>query len=119
MADIRKARALFELGVLSLNIPVEGQEPVHDPAQAAKAFTRATEWDPSVGDAWIGRLACGDASNEVLLGLYRTRATIGAELPPLLDKVAEWLAPRERGALEGRAREERGVIIGCRGTGTR
>lgn len=87
MADIRKARALFELGVLSLNIPVEGQEPVHDPAQAAKAFTRATEWDPSVGDAWIGRLACGDASNEVLLGLYRTRATIGAEqrrlgLPP-------------------------------------
>ncbi|MFT4394436.1 type VII secretion AAA-ATPase EccA [Gordonia lacunae] len=87
MADVRKARALFELGVLSLNIPVEGQEPVDNPAQAAKAFTRATEWDPSLGDAWIGRLACGDNSNEVLLGLYRARGSIGAEqrrlgLPP-------------------------------------
>ena len=87
MADVRKARALFELGVLSLNIPVEGQEPVDNPAQAAKAFTRATEWDPSLGDAWIGRLACGDSSNEVLLGLYRARGSIGAEqrrlgLPP-------------------------------------
>ncbi|MDH3011155.1 type VII secretion AAA-ATPase EccA [Gordonia alkanivorans] len=87
MADVRKARALFELGVLSLNIPVDGQEPINNPAQAAKAFTRATEWDPSLGDAWIGRLACGDTSDEVLLGLYRARATIGAEqrrlgLPP-------------------------------------
>ncbi|MCZ4580052.1 type VII secretion AAA-ATPase EccA [Gordonia amicalis] len=87
MADVRKARALFELGVLSLNIPVDGQEPINNPAQAAKAFTRATEWDPSLGDAWIGRLACGDRSDEVLLGLYRARATIGAEqrrlgLPP-------------------------------------
>ncbi|WP_238422290.1 type VII secretion AAA-ATPase EccA [Gordonia sp. 'Campus'] len=79
MADVRKARALFELGVLSLNIPVEGQEAVDNPAQAAKAFTRSTEWDPSLGDAWIGRLACGDTSNEVLLGLYRARASIGAE----------------------------------------
>ncbi|MBD0861800.1 type VII secretion AAA-ATPase EccA [Gordonia sp. zg691] len=87
MADVRKARALFELGVLSLNIPVEGQEPINNPAQATKAFTRATEWDPTLGDAWIGRLACGDNSNEVLLGLYRARASIGAEqrrlgLPP-------------------------------------
>ncbi|MCR8896707.1 type VII secretion AAA-ATPase EccA [Gordonia sp. GONU] len=87
MADVRKARALFELGVLSLNIPFDGQEPINNPAQAAKAFTRATEWDPSLGDAWIGRLACGDRSDEVLLGLYRARATIGAEqrrlgLPP-------------------------------------
>jgi len=87
MADIRKARALFELGVLSLDIPLEGQESVHNPAQAAKAFTRASEWDPEQGDAWIGRLACGDASDEVLLGLYRSRHSIGAEqrrlgLPP-------------------------------------
>ncbi|SDU63040.1 type VII secretion AAA-ATPase EccA [Gordonia westfalica] len=87
MADVRKARALFELGVLSLNIPVDGQEPINNPAQATKAFTRATEWDPSLGDAWIGRLACGDKSDEVLLGLYRARASIGAEqrrlgLPP-------------------------------------
>lgn len=87
MADVRKARQLFELGILSLGIPVDGTEPVHNPAQAAKAFTRASEWDPEMADAWMGRLACGDASNEVLLALYRTRAGIGHEqrrlgLPP-------------------------------------
>lgn len=87
MADVRKARALFELGVLSLDIPIDGQEPINNPAQAAKAFTRATEWDSSLGDAWIGRMACGDRSDEVILGLYRARGSIGAEqrrlgLPP-------------------------------------
>ncbi|MFT4043522.1 MAG: type VII secretion AAA-ATPase EccA [Gordonia sp. (in: high G+C Gram-positive bacteria)] len=79
MADVRKARQLFELGVLSFGIPVEGTEPVHNPAQAAKAFTRASEWDPGMADAWLGRLATGDAENEVLLALYRHRDDIGTE----------------------------------------
>ncbi|GAA1481234.1 type VII secretion system ESX-1 AAA family ATPase EccA1 [Gordonia sinesedis] len=87
MADVRKARQLFELGILSIGIPIDGTEPIHNPEQAAKAFTRASEWDPDLADAWMGRLACGDASNEVLLALYRTRASIGHEqrrlgLPP-------------------------------------
>ena len=87
MADVRKARQLFELGVLSLGIAVEGQDPINNPAQAAKAFTRASEWDPGMADAWLGRLACGDDANEVLLALYRTRDGIGLEqrrlgLPP-------------------------------------
>ncbi|WP_040510256.1 type VII secretion AAA-ATPase EccA [Gordonia soli] len=87
MADVRKARKLFDLGVLSLGIPVEGQEPIDNPAQAAKAFTRASEWDPSMTDAWLGRLACGDNADEVILALYRGRAAIGVEqrrlgLPP-------------------------------------
>ncbi len=87
MADVRKARQLFELGVLSLGISVEGTDPVNDPAQAAKAFTRASEWNPGLADAWLGRLACGDTSNEVFLALFRHRDHIGAEqrrlgLPP-------------------------------------
>ena len=87
MTDVRKARQLFELGVLSLGIPVEGTDPVDNRAQATKAFTRASEWDPSMADAWLGRLACGDTSNEVLLALFRHSDRIGAEqrrlgLPP-------------------------------------
>ncbi|AZG45820.1 type VII secretion AAA-ATPase EccA [Gordonia insulae] len=79
MADVRKARQLFELGVLSLGIAVEGQEPINNPQQAAKAFTRASEWDPTMGDAWLGRLACGEDTDEVRLALYRNRSTIGHE----------------------------------------
>jgi type VII secretion ATPase EccA len=79
MADVRKARQLFELGVLSLGIAVEGQEPVNNPQQAAKAFTRASEWDPAMADAWLGRLACGENTDEVLLALYRNRSGIGHE----------------------------------------
>lgn len=79
MADVGKARQLFELGVLSLGIWVEGQEPVDDPRQAAKAFTRASEWDPTMADAWLGRLACGEDTEEVLAALYRHRAVIGTE----------------------------------------
>ncbi|MGW0039202.1 type VII secretion AAA-ATPase EccA [Gordonia sp. NPDC003376] len=87
MTDIGKARQLFELGVLSSGIAVDGTEPVDDPAQAAKAFTRASEWDPQMADAWIGRLASGDTSDEAVLGLYRVRGAIGVEqrrlgLPP-------------------------------------
>ena len=87
MTDVRKARQLFELGVLSLGIPVEGTDPVDNKAQATKAFTRASEWDPTMADAWLGRLACGDTSNEVLFALYRHSDRIGAEqrrlgLPP-------------------------------------
>lgn len=79
MADVRKARQLFELGILSSGIPVEGMEPVNNPGQAAKAFTRASEWDPTMADAWLGRLATGDTENEVLLSLYRHRNGIGHE----------------------------------------
>lgn len=79
MTDVRKARQLFELGVLSLGIPVEGTDPVDDAAQAAKAFRRASEWDASMADAWLGRLVCGESSNEVLLALFRHRDRIGAE----------------------------------------
>ncbi|WLP89471.1 type VII secretion AAA-ATPase EccA [Gordonia sp. NB41Y] len=94
MADIGKARQLFELGVLSSGIAIDGTEPVDDAAQAAKAFTRASEWDPQMADAWIGRLASGDTSDEALLGLYRARGAIGVEqrrlgLPPGL-LVGRW-----------------------------
>ncbi|CAM3100763.1 type VII secretion ATPase EccA [Williamsia muralis] len=82
-----KARQLFDFAVRSSGIPIDGEQYPADPAKAALAFTRATEWAPMMADAWLGRVASGDNSASVLLQLYRCRATIGAEqrrlgLPP-------------------------------------
>ena len=86
-----KARQLFDLGVLSLGIGFDGQVGVDDPAQAARAFTRATEWDPTMADAWLGRMACGENSDEVIAALYRQRDDIGRQQHRL------GLAPRTLG----------------------
>ncbi|PYE14999.1 type VII secretion ATPase EccA [Williamsia limnetica] len=82
-----KARQLFDFAILSSGIAVDGQQYPPDRDKATLAFTRATEWDPALADAWLGRLVCGDTSPAVLLQLYRSRATLGAEqrrlgLPP-------------------------------------
>ncbi|PZU02108.1 MAG: type VII secretion AAA-ATPase EccA [Gordonia sp. (in: high G+C Gram-positive bacteria)] len=82
-----KARQLFDFAVRSSGIPIDGEQYPADPAKAALAFTRATEWAPTMADAWLGRVASGDNSASVVLQLYRCRATIGAEqrrlgLPP-------------------------------------
>ncbi|ETD33118.1 type VII secretion AAA-ATPase EccA [Williamsia sp. D3] len=82
-----KARQLFDFAVRSSGIPIDGEQYPADPAKAALAFTRATEWAPMMADAWLGRVASGDSSASVVLQLYRCRATIGAEqrrlgLPP-------------------------------------
>ncbi|GAB2666162.1 type VII secretion system ESX-1 AAA family ATPase EccA1 [Gordonia jinhuaensis] len=79
MTDVRQARQLFDLGILSLGIPIDGQEAVHNIGQALQAFGRATEWDPDMGDAWLGRVACGDNQPAVLYHLFRTRNSIGVE----------------------------------------
>lgn len=86
-SSVAKARQLFEFAVRSSGIPIDGEQYPADPAKAALAFTRATEWAPMMADAWLGRVASGDNSASVVLQLYRSRATIGAEqrrlgLPP-------------------------------------
>ena len=82
-----RARQLFDFAVRSSGIPIDSEQYPADPAKAALAFTRATEWAPMMADAWLGRVASGDNSASVVLQLYRSRATIGAEqrrlgLPP-------------------------------------
>ncbi|WP_347954844.1 type VII secretion AAA-ATPase EccA [Gordonia aichiensis] len=59
-------------GILASSVPP-------DPDRARRAFVRATEFAPEMGDAWLGRVATGDRSGPALLGLYRARATIGVE----------------------------------------
>ena len=80
VGDIRQARQLFDLAVLSLGIPVDGQEAPRDPAQAALAFQRATERAPDMCDAWLGRLTCGDSSPFILHSLYQNRRSLNTEL---------------------------------------
>ncbi|MCF8603100.1 type VII secretion AAA-ATPase EccA [Gordonia sp. HY442] len=73
MTDLR-ARDCFDAGVAGLGLTV-----CDDPPPPRTAFTRATELDPTMGDAWLGRLASGDRSGTVLHGLYLARGTIGVQ----------------------------------------
>lgn len=67
MTDLRRiARDYFDAGIARLGTDA-----------ARLAFTRATEADPGMGDAWLGRLAAGDQSGETLFGLYSARNSIG------------------------------------------
>lgn len=72
MPGTRDAQRVFDAGVLSLGIPIDGLETDRDVQYAALAFKRATEHDPQMCDAWLGRAAAGDTSSEVLYNLWRT-----------------------------------------------
>ncbi|OBK17436.1 type VII secretion AAA-ATPase EccA [Mycobacterium asiaticum] len=72
MPGTRDAQRVFDAGVLSLGIPIDGLETDRDVHYAALAFKRATEHDPQMSDAWLGRAAAGDTSSEVLYHLWRT-----------------------------------------------
>lgn len=72
MSGSTDAQRVFDAGVLSLGIPIDGLETERDLPYAALAFRRATEYDPDMCDAWLGRAATGDSSPEVIYHLYRT-----------------------------------------------
>jgi type VII secretion ATPase EccA len=75
MSAIRQAQQVFDAGVLSLGLMVDGQQATKNLEYAKVAFRRATELDPDMCDAWLGRLAAGDATEEVLRQLHRTSTT--------------------------------------------
>ncbi|MFI5779325.1 type VII secretion AAA-ATPase EccA [Nocardia sp. NPDC051570] len=72
MAATRQAQQVFDAGVLSLGLMVDGQQAAKNLDYAKVAFRRATELDPDMCDAWLGRVAAGDMSRDVLRQLYRT-----------------------------------------------
>ncbi|HEY9266357.1 MAG TPA: AAA family ATPase, partial [Mycobacterium sp.] len=90
----RDARRVFDAGVLSLGIPINGFEAERDVDYARLAFQRASEYDPDMCDAWLGRVAAGDTSPEILYHLHRTSTTT-----LLREQRRLGLAPR---ALSGR-----------------
>jgi type VII secretion ATPase EccA len=75
MSAIRQAQQVFDAGVLSLGLMVDGQQAAKDLEYAKIAFRRATEVDPTMCDAWLGRTAAGEVTREVLAQLYRTSPT--------------------------------------------
>ncbi|MFF0491325.1 type VII secretion AAA-ATPase EccA [Nocardia sp. NPDC003482] len=72
MTGNRQAQRAFDAGVLSLGLAIDGQESTRDLDYAKLAFQRATEWDPTMCDAWLGRAAAGEVTREVLGNLFRT-----------------------------------------------
>ncbi|WP_342744589.1 hypothetical protein [Mycobacterium szulgai] len=48
--------------------------------QARAAFAHATEGDPTMCDAWLGRMAAGEQTVEVTAGAYNNRGNLGAAL---------------------------------------
>ncbi|WP_019929512.1 type VII secretion AAA-ATPase EccA [Nocardia sp. BMG111209] len=72
MTDIRQAQRAFDAGVLSLGLSIDGQESTRDLEYAKLAFARATEWDPTMCDAWLGRAAAGEVTLDVLHHLHKT-----------------------------------------------
>lgn len=72
MNGTKRAQRWFDAGVLSLGIPIDGLETDRDVRYAALAFRHATECDPEMCDAWLGRAAAGETTSEVIYHLYRT-----------------------------------------------
>lgn len=77
--DSRDAQQVFDAGVLSLGIPIDGLEIERDLQYAGSAFRRATEYDPGMCDAWLGRAAAGESTAEVLHHLNVTAHNLGRE----------------------------------------
>ncbi|MGW5455906.1 type VII secretion AAA-ATPase EccA [Nocardia sp. NPDC003979] len=75
MSAIRQAQQVFDAGVLSLGLTVDGQQAAKNLDYAKVAFRRATELDPDMCDGWLGRLAAGDTAPEVFRQLHRTSTT--------------------------------------------
>ena len=58
----------------------EGMALLDGNADAARAqFREATDLDPAMADAWLGRMACGESTDEVIAALYHHRDAIGRE----------------------------------------
>ncbi|MBU3062983.1 type VII secretion AAA-ATPase EccA [Nocardia sp. NEAU-G5] len=89
MSGNRQAQRVFDAGVMSLGLVVNGRQTTPDREYARKAFQHAAEWDPAMADAWLGRAAAGDLTHDVLFNLYRASSALGREQRRL------GLAPRQ------------------------
>ncbi|MEV5652514.1 type VII secretion AAA-ATPase EccA [Nocardia sp. NPDC052254] len=63
------AEDAFYTGVQSLGLVAGG---VRNEQQAMAAFQAATDLDPDMCDAWLGRAMAGDITSEVIYGAYRS-----------------------------------------------
>ncbi|MBO0853724.1 MAG: type VII secretion AAA-ATPase EccA [Nocardia sp.] len=63
------AEDAFYTGVQSLGVVAGG---VRNEENALAAFTAATDLDPDMCDAWLGRAMAGEITSEVIYGAYRS-----------------------------------------------
>ncbi len=68
-SEVSGAEDAFYTGVQSLGLVAGG---VRNEQSALAAFTAATNLDPDMCDAWLGRAMAGDVSSEVIYGAYRS-----------------------------------------------
>lgn len=88
MFEEARARSAFERGLLALGFRFNGKADVPGKTPPIDHFVRATEFDPSMADAWMGRVVCGDRSPHTFKALTETaisglgRETARLGLPP-------------------------------------
>ena len=60
----------FEAGVAALGL-LDGGHADHQ--QAMRYFTAASDLDPAMCDAWLGRMLCGDNASGTMYRAWRAR----------------------------------------------
>lgn len=74
------ARQAVTRGLLASGVSVNNMMASHNSEVAAQAFRTATDHDPSMCDAWLGRILAGDDSAETLAGAWEARVSLGWEI---------------------------------------
>lgn len=74
------ARQALIRGMLASGIGVNTMMPSDNAEDATRSFRFATDKDPSMCDAWLGRILTGEDSVKVLYGAWNARDTFGWEI---------------------------------------
>lgn len=74
------ARQALIRGMLASGISVNTMMPSNNPDDATRSFRFATDKDPLMCDAWLGRILTGEDSTKVLSGAWNARETFGWEI---------------------------------------
>ncbi|ORB76635.1 hypothetical protein BST46_29005, partial [Mycobacterium timonense] len=72
-----EASDLFDAGAAALGL-LGGGRP--NTEQALRYFTTASETDPQMCDAWLGRMLCGDNESQIVYRAWNCRQNMHAEI---------------------------------------
>lgn len=77
---MNQPRDLFDAGAAALGL-LGGGKP--NPGQALRYFTAASEADPGMCDAWLGRMLCGEDESSIVYRAWSARQNMHAEITRL------------------------------------
>ena len=72
-----QAQELFDAAAAALGL-LGGGKP--NPGQALRYFTAASEADPQMCDAWLGRMLCGDGESPIVYRAWSARQNMHGEI---------------------------------------